>query len=267
MTLETALRFPAKSVLSHASFQELRENDSDIFDERYRREQSLATRHSEITLPGTCAVCLEVTCFHSPTVGGSATADGHIVPNWRETQRCACEDRLNSRERALLHLGMPHLEAWAPPASLGASPRFARRLTAMAPAAQHWPAFAATAGALALPAQAGSLTTIFCPDHLQSVPLLDAALAELARILMPGGILLFTVPLAIAETITKTDLSRVPTLEGRPPPRTANQVHVIGWDIQDRAHQAGFADCIAHCYWSEELGYLGPYNLAFLATR
>ncbi len=108
---------------------------------------------------------------------------------------------------------------------------------------------------------------LLCPDHLHHVPALDAALGEAARVLCPGGALLFTVPFHADADATASDLARLPRRSGVLPAFSAEPVHRIGWDILERVRGAGFVDCAAHCYWSEELGYLGPFNMIFLATR
>ena len=269
MGLDAAVRFPAWPVQSEAGFAALRERCRDVFDERYRREQSLGTKQREIVLDGTCAVCLTPTIFRSGLAGGMATADGRMVPNWRESQFCGCEDRLNGRERALLHLASPYLDVggWCRAAVLGGGAGFGRRLGAMAPGAVRWAGFEAKDGVLRLPIGDGAVAVVLCPDHLQSVPALDAGLMELARVLMPGGTLVFSVPLAIGESVTVSDLDRVPRRGGAMPAFVAGAVHRIGWDILERVRGAGFVDCTAYCHWSEELGYLGPYNLGFVAGR
>jgi predicted TPR repeat methyltransferase len=101
-------------------------------------------------------------------------------------------------------------------------------------------------------------------DHLHRVLPLDAMLAEVARVLSPGGVFVFTVPFDVSQEVTRSEVAQGiangPTL-------TAQAVHAFGWDVMDRVRRAGFADCCAHCYWSEELGYLGTFNFVFEAFR
>jgi hypothetical protein len=85
--------------------------------------------------------------------------------------------------------------------------------------------------------------------------------------LVPGGSFVFSVPFTCTAAVTQSDygaLSRgpqgMPAVMGFP-------IHVIGWDIIDRVRQAGFVDCYALCYWSEEFGYLGPNNFIFCASK
>ena len=229
-----------------------------------------------------------MTCFHSATAGGEATPDGRRVPNWREQLVCGCRHRLGCRERALLHLAALRFgpAGWFRAALLGEPGGLGPALAARLGDVALWPrlvaslatnlasrsasdlaAGSATPGALRLPAADGSLHMLLCPDHLHHVPALDAALAEAARVLCPGATLLFTVPFHADADATVSDLSRLPRRSGTPPAFSAEPVHRIGWDILDRVRAAGFVDCAAHCHWSEELGYLGPFNMVFLASR
>jgi SAM-dependent methyltransferase len=103
-------------------------------------------------------------------------------------------------------------------------------------------------------------------DHLPFVPPLDEALAQLRRILAPGGQLVFTLPLRYRAHTTISRLGHVPRQGGLLPAEYRGEVHEIGWDILERLRQAGFARARAHQYWSDELGYLGPFNLLLSAS-
>jgi SAM-dependent methyltransferase len=254
------VRFPAVAVESPEGFRRFREGSRDLLDERYRREQALGTAGRVVELDGTCAVCLRVTRFRSITAGGEATADGRRVPNWREQQLCGCALGLNCRERAVLHRALAHVQAAAPGrvAVLGAAAGLLAALAAMGVAAEAWPRLQAGAAACDL---------ILSADHLQHVPALDAALAALAGALLPGGLLVFTVPFDVGRMQTASDLARVPVRGGRMPAAVAETVHQVGWDVLERLTAAGFEDRVAECVWSEEFGYLGTFNLVFVAAR
>ena len=108
---------------------------------------------------------------------------------------------------------------------------------------------------------------VLSADHLQLLPPLAATFSEVHRVLSPGGVFAFTVPFNAMAERTRTDLSRAAAPGRILPAVSAEPVHEFGWDLPDTVRQAGFMDCIANCYWSEELGYLGTYNMAFLAIR
>ena len=269
------MRFPSRVFRSAEGFRAFRNAEADRLDTCYAREQALGSREDALRIDGTCGLCLAVTRFGSATVAGETTPDGRRVPNWREQQCCGCAHRLCCRERALLHLAALRFgdPAWFRAALLGESGGLGRALAARLDHVALWPRFLAARAAVSrpavphLPAPDAALHMLLCPDHLHHVPDLDAALAEAARVLSPGGLLQFTVPFHADADATATDLARLPRRAGALPAFSAEPVHRIGWDILERLRGAGFADCAAHCYWSEELGYLGPFNMIFLASR
>ena len=132
--------------------------------------------------------------------------------------------------------------------------------------AQRWQRFAKRADRVSLAADTASMHLVICADQLQLVPPVELAFGELARVVLPGGSLLFTIPFDIGRTVTRSSPSArrpfadIPTLAARP-------VHEFGWDLLPKIELAGFSRCMAHCYWSEEFGYLGPFNLIFEAER
>ena len=66
--------------------------------------------------------------------------------------------------------------------------------------------------------------------------------------LRPGGSLVFTCPFDI-------DLS----------PEDQVVENIVGWSFFGVLRESGFRVVRAHLYWSEEQGYLGPFNLLFSA--
>jgi SAM-dependent methyltransferase len=271
MRLENYARFPAHTFRSADEFKRFQLANGDVLDERYRRETALGTKGGAIVLDGSCGLCLRVTSYNSESAGGEMTSDGRIVPSWREQQTCGCEWGLNSRERAMLHFAAPRLGApdWYRAAVFGQDQAVVHFLTKMVPNLAVWPRLAGGAleEELHLPAATSSFHMVASADYLQFVPSLDTALAEVARTLVPGGIFVFTIPFHHDVDMTKSDVGRFPRRTGRPPAVSADPVHHFGWDILARLREARFSDCTVHCYWSEELGYLGTYNMIFVAVR
>jgi len=266
---DNVVRFPSVVIQSVAEFRRFRTENSDLLDERYRLEQSFGSKEHHIILKGTCALCLLVTRFTSATTGGTTTEDGLMVPNWREGQVCGCRHGLNSRQRALLHLALSRFgsPAWSRAAILGREDRVAQYLLPLMKHLSIWPNFAQTNGGPSLPGETASAHLLVSAEHLHNVPNWHDALQEIARVLAPGGCFVFTVPFHIHLEVTQTCIihplveSRVLTgLPGHP-------AHQIGWDILDRLQEAGFTDSTAHCYWSQEFGYLGTFNMVFRAFR
>jgi len=270
VTTEASVRFPGATFRSMDEFKRFRADNRDLFDERYRREQSLGVDDASLTTGGFCAPCLEVTDFISQTHGGSATANGRWVPHWRLTQACGCRFALTSHERALLHIALPRLgpPSWTRGGIIGRGDRLLDYLTERAFSFDLWPRLLwDEAGRAKLPVPAQSQHMILAADELAHIPPLDRALAAIASSLMPGGSFLFSTPFDVEAEDSVT----APWIEGVAPTDlplfSADAAHRLGWDLITRLHDAGFTDAAASCYWSEELGYLGPYNMIFLAFR
>ena len=270
-----APKFPAVSFLSHAEFDSYCEQNSALDDARYAHELELATRDAAMMRDGTCAPCLRQTNFTAATQGGETQPDGRILPNWREQMTCDCEDGLGARLRAILHFlaGEAGLQPWMRALWFGTAPTLERRLAQMThevvvarrlQMSARLPADAQRS--LCLPFDSAAFHLAVSSDYLQRVPALDVALAELRRILVPGGQLVFTVPFHCRSTSTTTRAGLGARREGRLPAEMAADIHAIGWDILPRLRQAGFAQAAAHVYWSRELGYLGPFNTMFSAV-
>jgi SAM-dependent methyltransferase len=236
---------------------------------------SLASEPPTIVRPGSCAVCLRATTYTSATTHGEQQPDGRVMPNWREEQYCDCEDRLPQRGRAMLHftLATKSLQPWTRLLLFGRATAFDDRLAAQARSVSRIARMQLNATPQAdgypyrIPAEDGSFHTIISSDSLQHIPPLAAVLAELLRILTPGGRLIFTVPFHFLSRGTVSRLDDLANADGVLPAEVGSDVHAIGWDIIDRLHETGFEDAYAHTYWSDELGYLGSNKMIFMAVR
>lgn len=270
VSTEAFVRFPGTTFRSIDEFKRFRTENRDQFDERYRREQSLAVDGASLTTGGFCAPCLEVTDFVSQTHGGESTANGRWVPHWRLAQTCSCRFALTSHERALLHMALPALgpPSWTRGGIIGRGDRLLAYMTDRAFSFDLWPRLLRTqTGQAALPVPAGSQHMILAADEIAHIPSLDAALAAVAHSLIPGGSFLFSTPFDVEaeESVMAPGFEGVAAADL--PLFSAEAAHRLGWDLITRLREAGFSDAAAYCYWSEELGYLGPYNMSFLAFR
>jgi SAM-dependent methyltransferase len=261
------VRFPSTSFISLAEFEDHRRDQHDRLEARDRYERGLAGQAEGIRRDGTCAPCLRRASFTSLTTGGEA------VPDWRAHLVCDCEDRLDSRARALLHFleAEAGLRKWSRVLLFGpagaADPRIAAAAGSVARLARLGFGRAMTGtGGYRLDAATGTFHLAVCSDYLHRVPPLDAALAELRRVLVPGGRCVLTMPFRDGAAHTVTRLDGLPLVAGRLPTEAGGEVHAIGWDILDRLRKAGFADARAHRYWSDELGYLGACNMIVSAA-
>ena len=114
-------------------------------------------------------------------------------------------------------------------------------------------------------------------DVLEHVNEPQAAFRELARVLRPGGHLLFTVPF---RWDTRENGRRARVVDGRvehlaPPSYHGNPMDPngslaffdYGWELLDWVRAAGFSDVSLVCFWSADLGHLGGLLEVFHARR
>ncbi len=239
-TFALSPRFPAVRFGSYAEFQEYLNQEQPRLDARESYESSLASREPEIIRSGTCAPCLRPAVFTSATAGGEAQKDGSILPNWREAQHCGCRERLNSRQRALLHfVQATGVLPWARLLLLGPASPLDARLKSMAGET--------VAMRERVNPEGEGFHMAVSQDHLHHAPQLDAVLASLSARLLDGGRLIFTVPFHFSAA--------------------KSEPLKPGWDMLEMLKNAGFRDAAAYLYWSEELGYLGPRNFIFRAVK
>lgn len=267
------VRFPSVSFVSLAEFEEYLRDTRSRLDARHTYELSLASAEDEILRDGTCAPCLRRARFTARTIGGEALDDGRLRPNWREQLICDCEDRLNNRHRALLHFLVAEagLRPWSRVLLFGPPSAVDRRIAAAAASLVSIPRLGfARAGAgvqgYRLEAEDAAVHLVVSADALHRVPPLVALLAELRRVLVPGGSFVFTVPFHAGAARSVARLEGLPRVSGRLPTEAGSEVHALGWDLLDRLHDAGFGIARAHAYWSDELGYLGSGNMIFSAV-
>ena len=264
------LRFPSQEFRSLAEFRQYRQEFRDQFDTRYRHELSLASSDDHVLLNGTCGPCLKSTQFISATADGEELPDGRRVPHWREQLLCACEARLNNRERAVLHLINAKLGAgrWSGILTFGPPEAVARHLPSTSENVLECHRLPASRSdrAFRLPEADQSRDMVISIDYLDRVPALADIFAEIARILRPGGAFVFTVSFFAESALT---ISNVQNLRkgNLLPAEAPHRVHNIGWDILPMLCAQGFEDAWADFYWSKEFGYLGTANPIFVATK
>jgi SAM-dependent methyltransferase len=246
--------------VSQADFESWCDENRAVLAARREIEVSLAAASASLSHPGSCGPCLRRTVFTSATDGGELLDDGRIVPNWSEQCVCDCADRLPGRARALLHFveSAGQFGPWTRLITLGPPGPADRRLAALA--GTRIPLLRLPARALRLPLEDASAHVVVADSYLHHAPLFDETLAELHRVLAPGGLLAFTVPFPerSPHTVSHADDSRR-RVGGK------REAHEIGWDILQRLRNAGFAHAAAHGFWSAELGYLGAFNMVLAA--
>ena len=262
--------FPSAVFESADDFKRFRSENRDLFDERYRREQSLGTHDISVITEGVCGPCLQVTQFSSPTQGGDLTGDGRKVPHWRQAQACGCRFGLTSHERALIHTALPHFgkPSWFRAGVLGPGDHVAAYVSQLLPDLAQWKRLARGVGsAVSLPVSQGSQHMVLAADVLPHIIPLKDALTAVADALSPGGMFVFSAPFDVEAGETVSFLANEDAPESAKQVFSAHPVHRLGWDLIPLLNDCGFSSVVGHCYWSEEFGYLGPYNMVFVAHR
>jgi hypothetical protein len=114
----------------------------------------------------------------------------------------------------------------------------------------------------------GSFRAAVVNEIFEHLPFLDKALAELARILMPGGKLVSTFPFygTSQSSVVKARMQgdeieylMEPEYHGNPIDSKGSLVFEIpGWEILDRTRAAGFRNATMQWVYSESCGMLAP---------
>jgi SAM-dependent methyltransferase len=262
-------RFPATSFISQPEFGEYCRLAQARLDTRYLHETSMTTHEDTVVQPGTCGPCLRRTVFATETAGWERLPDGRRVPAWSDAQACDCADQLTGRFRALVHFAQAEaaLRPWTRLLLFGPPIPADRRLAALAADVTRVERLAPgpTATTVRLPSADGAFHLAIACDVLHRVPPLRAALTEFRRVLAPGGSLVVMAPFRYRalRTLSRGDL---PVVSGRPPMEYRDPVHELGGDLLDWLREAGFRHAAAHSYWSNELGYLGSFNMLLHAS-
>jgi SAM-dependent methyltransferase len=262
-------RFPAASFISQAEFSEYCRLTQARLDMRYLHESSLTTHDDQMTQVGTCGPCLRRAVFTTDTTGWERLPDGRRLPRWEDSHACDCEDRLTGRLRALVHFAQSaaNLRDWTRLLLFGPPSAADRRLIALAGTTTRVARLqpGADLEAVSLGAPDASFHLAVSIDTLHRVPPLRAAFTEFRRVLAPGGSLILLLPFRYraARTVSREGLRGI---GGRPPMEVRDAVHEIGWDVLDWLRAAGFRHVEAHSYWSNELGYLGAFNMLLHAA-
>jgi SAM-dependent methyltransferase len=258
--------FPGVDFISQTEFDAFCGGQQSQLDARFAYEQRLTAPGIPLCRDGSCAPCLRAAQFATggdvPAAGGGAPAD------WRDGQVCDCDDRLGNRARAMLHFmeASGALDGWSRVLLLGPRSPLDARLGRGRPAPVRLQRLLQDDGGYRLEAPDGGFTLAVSWDYLHHVPPLQAALGEIRRTLAPGGRFVFTLPFHYRASHTVSHLGHIPRRGGRLPAEFRGEIHDIGWDILAMLTAAGFTDSRAHHYWSDELGYLGAFNLLFSAS-
>jgi hypothetical protein len=122
-----------------------------------------------------------------------------------------------------------------------------------------------------------SIDYIMSFDCFEHFPDFQKAFTECARVLKPGGRMLWTVPFV---TASERNIIRARVVDGRvehllPPEYHGDPVNTegclcfthFGWDMLRQVRSGGFSDAYAIPYGSKEFGYLGAGQIVFVAVK
>jgi SAM-dependent methyltransferase len=248
--------------------------------------------NGRFVVPGFCWVDQREVSFSVDFLYGTRS-EGRLVPNWRERLLCPfCH--FNNRQRAAIHLFEIHCRPESKAAvyiTEQVSPVY-RWLAAHYPnlvgseflGGEFSPGEVNRAGTrhedlTRLSFRDQTMDAVLSFDVFEHIPDFLAAFRECARILKPGGMLLTTVPF---RTDNPMNLIRArhgeagELIHDEPPEYHGDPVNPdqgvlcyqhFGWEMLDHLRSCGFAESYALVLQSAEFGYLGGYQLAFVAKK
>jgi hypothetical protein len=261
-------------------------------------ERDLAVRHSadkQYEVAGHCQLCHVDVDFLVDRQAGAKELDGVWFPNWRERLVCpSCG--MNSRQRAILSIAAQAIR------SLPKTPRPVVYLMEQVSPVYQWVAQAFPEidciggeylGPDVIPGTVrggirhedaerlsfadGSIDLIITNDVLEHVSKPERAIAEIARVLKPGGELFMTIPFHAQDdqNVQRAELSggRIhhilpPVYHGNPISSKGSLVFTdFGWEILTLLKKSGLQDPRFNLYWSPGYGHLGVGDGYFCATK
>lgn len=129
----------------------------------------------------------------------------------------------------------------------------------------------------ALTFESESFDVVVSLDVLEHVPDYMAAFRECARVLRPGGKMMWSVPFVpnsatnlVRAKIENGEVIHILPAEYHGDPLSTDGVlcfQHFGWEMFGQMRDAGFSDAYAFCYQSTEFGYLGGEQFMFVAVK
>lgn len=259
-------------------------------------DRMLASRHG-FSLKAYCAACEAITSMSVTWHFCGTNQNGDVNPAWTETSVCGICG-LNSRMRALVDFLTsqyrgPEIrrvflaERTTPTFKVFKSrykhvigseylgPQF--RPGQIAPLVNGHP-LVRHEDITALSFPPSSFDLVVTQDVFEHIPLFPKAFAECARVLSPGGRLLFTIPFSSSQqaTVIRASVAADGNIEHHLPaefhgnPMSAKGIlcfQNFGWDVLDSLQKSGFEDVFAAMYWGPWQGHLGFPFFVFSAHR
>ncbi len=269
-------------VSSFAEFERLGQARALDHRRRVAVERELIGAGERFSVPGTCRPCAREVAFQVDFLYAPPAAPGQPrVPHWRERLLCP-KCGLNNRLRASVHL-FQHLGAPGRDDRIYVTEQTTPFFDWMQAHYTHvvgseYLGDDVKGGSLnrrglrhedltALSFDSEALDHVLTFDVLEHVPDYERGLAEIARVLRPGGQLLVTVPFTAGERNTvRARLRDDGTVEHLLPPeyhgdpvRTEGVLcyYHFGWELLEALRAVGLVDVEAVYYWSRRFGYFG----------
>ncbi|MDH3523996.1 MAG: class I SAM-dependent methyltransferase, partial [Acidobacteriota bacterium] len=244
-------------------------------------------------LPGVCTVDSAVVGFVVDRLCGAAQdGDGLWLPNWRERLQCPLCG-LNCRQRLLATMAFEAMEeGGGEPKSLYVmeqvtpmfavlAARFGDRCVGSefrgpdaAPGSVHGGLRHENAEDLSF--ADSTLDVVASNDVLEHVHDPRAAVAEVGRVLRPGGVFLFSIPFypTLDHTRRRAEVVRGELLHYEPAEYHGDPMSSMGslvfndfgWGFIDEFRRLGFSECRASLTWSPAFGFLGAGTFVFRAV-
>ena len=284
-------KFTPKRIGSQAEFTEYRNQTQPERMRRMELESSLAQEKSPFRTSGYCFVCSRWTHFSSSWSFCNESEGGKQI-NWREHLVCRhCQ--LNNRTRAAIHLladaGLlsRNQRVYATEQTTQLFAHLKSRFDALV-GSEHLGESVPLGECNGAGVMNQDLTRLTFPENsfdlilsfevLEHVPNFSQGFRECARVLRPGGKMLFSVPFNVNST---SNLIRARLLEDnsvehlQTPEYHGDPINSegclcfqhFGWEMLEQVKQLGFSKISALLYYSRDYGYLGDGQIQFFAEK
>lgn len=285
--MNTALSQWRQTFRSHAAFAAWHAANGAVLDDQWRPtialQAGLRDARASASVPGYCWICQAPSQFRYDL----QYSNGRDV-NWRERLVCA-RCGLNNRLRLTVQVidaeglrGRGYLTEHVTPLARLLLARFPGLVTSEYLGPDHAPGQVSRQGIRhedlrRLSLAAGSADFAVSCDVLEHIADYDTALGELARILVPGGLALITVPFLLhaADNLVRARLEGGRLVHLLEPEYHGDPVggqgvlcyYHFGWQLLDDLRRAGFADAWLDLYWSADYANLGGPQVFVMARR
>lgn len=286
--MNTALSQWRQTLRSHAAFAAWHAADGAVLDDQWRPtialQAALRDAKASASVPGYCWPCQAPSQF----LYDLKYSNGRDV-NWRERlvcTRCGLNNRLRLTVQVIEAEGLRgrgYLTEHVTPLAHLLLERFPGLVTSEYLGPDHAPGQVSRKGIrhedlCRLSLADASVDFVVSCDVLEHIADYPAALRELARVLVPGGLALITVPFLphAADNLVRARLEggRVvhllePEYHGDPVGAQEGVLcyYHFGWQLLEDLRRAGFADAWLDLYWSADYANLGGPQVFVMARR